>query len=110
MQASVLVNFKIPETSEFYEVNLDLPTSKPTGETPFKFKVVQSVSEIKDTVLDVAIGGEKQVYVAVAPPKSLLDAAKVGDVIQHLNVIVADGKYNSETGKFETEEQSQNEG
>lgn len=110
MQASVLVNFKIPETSEEYEVNLDLPTEKPKGDSPFKFKVVQKIGEQKDTVLNVAIGGEKQVYVAVAPPKSLLDAAKVGDVIQNLNVIVADGKYNDETGKFESETHNQIEG
>lgn len=110
MQASVLVNFKIPDTSEEYEVNLELPTSKPTGDSPFKFKVVQKVSENKDTVLDVAIGGEKQVYVAVAPPKSLLDAAKVGEVIQNLNVVVSDGNYNSDTGKFVIEEQNKIEG
>lgn len=100
---SASINVVLALGNDTYSVNVELPSETPTGDDPFHFKVISApvaTPDKKDTLLDVAIGGNKQVYVAVAPPESLLDTAGVGDIVKTLQVVVAEGTYNPKDGKF----------
>ena len=109
MQASVLLSLKVSK-EEVYDINLDIPTSAPTADKPFLFEVNQTKLDSqgkriedegsKDTVLKVAVGGESQAYIAVAPPQSLLETAKVSDYVDNLQVVVENGKYDQKNNKF----------
>lgn len=120
MEIAVKLTLKL-DTNE-YEVNLALPKGKLTDTEPFKFAVEQVLfkdvakeerekpdfkpepSGKKDTLLLVAVGEEKSVYVAVQPPHNLMVTAGVGDIVKELKVLVADGNtYNEKNNKFEKE-------
>jgi hypothetical protein len=109
ISAQVNLTFKLEEES--YTVNLNIPSSAPTAKHPFNFKVVNNVSnsdegdsdegnsDNKIELLSVAIGAKDQVYVAVSPPKKLLEDA-AGDLIENLDVVVQEGKYDRENNVF----------
>ena len=98
IQASVNLTFTLG--ADTYAVNLSLPASTPSADSPFLFNV-DSVKDNKpvDNLLQVAVGAANQIYVAVAPPKSLL-AAVAADIVQQLDVVVSDGVYDTTTHKF----------
>ncbi|ERT12233.1 hypothetical protein [Photorhabdus temperata] len=54
-----------------------------------------------DTLLEVAIGNSSNIYIAVAPPGSLLKETGVDKVVENLNVVVSEGKYNKTDKKFD---------
>lgn len=117
MEIAVKLTLKL-DTNE-YEVNLALPNGKLTDDAPFKFAVEQMLFKPrpdaekdnpaykleptgdKDTLLQVAVGAEKSVYVAVQPPHNLLVTAGVGDIVKDLKVLVANGNFNTTSKKFE---------
>lgn len=96
-------------TKEKYSANLILPTTIDM-ENPFKFSVEQIIGikegaeeekeSVKGKVLEVAIVNDKNVYVAVAPPESILEMAKINETVEDLKVAVSQGKYSPEEGKF----------
>lgn len=103
MQININVAFKMDNT--IYQANLELPTSAPTVDNPFKFQVNQisdnpEGGQTTAAALDVAIGDKDHVYVAVTPPEKLLEEAGVNNVIDSLQVVVKEGEYNPETGSF----------
>lgn len=98
IQASVHLSFTLG--TDTYDVKLSLPASTPTAEAPFLFNVNTVKDKVPvDNLLQVAVGGTGQIYVAVAPPKSLLTAV-AGDIVQELDVVVQDGEYNTTTHTF----------
>ncbi|NWB98781.1 hypothetical protein HX882_23090 [Pseudomonas gingeri] len=105
----VSINLRLTLGSDNYNVNLDLPGSAPSAESPFLFGVDQfkfktgedTVDETSiDKLLQVAIGDSGQLYVAVKPPKSLIQAAGVDEVVKNLEVLVAEGEYDPKGHKF----------
>lgn len=102
ISASIIVTLVLGEDT--YAVNLALPASTPTAASPFLFDVTSTPTAtptaIPDTLLNVAIGGTDQVYVAVAPPESLLVSAGVSNVITNLQVVVAEGTFDTKTQTF----------
>jgi len=110
----VSINLRLSLGEEHYDVNLDLPGSNPTGESPFLFGVNQVQFKVNadpkgkdivdddktDKLLQVAIGGKDQLYVAVKPPQSLITAAGVQNVVKNLEVLVAEGNYDTDKHKF----------
>ena len=100
MKASILLTLAVSDT-EVYEVNLNIPTSVPTKEAPFTFNVAQLKNELPaDKVLDVALGDSSNIYVAVAPPKSLIQEVGVDKIVKNLEVVVQEGNYDPVTGTF----------
>lgn len=101
MKASVQVTIKSSET-ESYTANLEIPTEAPSKEAPFVFKVTQSRKspDSTDDVLIVAIGDKDNFYIGVKPPKSLMELAKVENVVDQLKVVVEEGTYNVNDGIF----------
>ncbi len=103
MAISAQVNLTFSLESESYTVNLDIPSSTPTADAPFNFNVVNNpAKDSKEQPIDllsVAVGATNQVYVAVSPPKNLLDAA-VSGLVQNLEVVVKEGTYDPTTNKF----------
>lgn len=99
IQASVLLRFTLG--TDTYDVKLSLPASTPTATAPFLFNVntVDKDDKPIDNLLQVAVGASGQIYVAVAPPKSLLTAV-AGDIVKELDVVVQDGKYDTATHTF----------
>lgn len=117
----VEVNLMLTLEEDIYRIKLELPGTSPTYKDPFRFEVNQSqystkiekdaanketkkigtdeVADSKTTLLRVLVGSPSQLYVAVKPPKTLLDAAKVGDVVKDLDVKVSND-YDEKTGKF----------
>lgn len=102
ISASILVTLVLGDDT--YRVDLSLPSSNPTAASPFLFDVTSTPTATPDatpdTLLNVAIGGNDQVYVAVAPPESLLVSAGVSNVITNLQVVVAEGTFDSATQTF----------
>ena len=85
------------------KVGLDIPTDTMSKENPVKFVAVQTNREgqaLQDggTVLEVAVGDSEHIYVAVAPPKYLLEKANIDKTIRALEVKVHEGDYQG--GKF----------
>lgn len=100
---SASINVKLALGDDIYTVDVNLPSSAPTADAPFHFNVISTPKDKpaeQDKLLDVAIGATNQVYVAVAPPNSLLVTAGVSDVVKELQVVVAEGNYDPTTGKF----------
>jgi hypothetical protein len=105
MNISISVTFAFGEIA--MAVTLDIPTSDLSANNPVKFiaKQVKDASkdknaptdgQQKDTgepVMEVAIGSADAVYIAVSPPQSILEQAKVTDVIKNLRVMVNKGNY-----------------
>ncbi|UZE27135.1 hypothetical protein [Pseudomonas asplenii] len=114
MKVSIKLRLSLKE--DHYDVNLELPGTIPTAESPFLFGVDQFQLKAKnpdkpdepdtiddktvDKLLQVAIGTGGQLYVAVKPPKSLIHAAGVDDVVKNLEVLVAEGNYDTDKHKF----------
>lgn len=98
IQASVHLTFTLG--TDTYDVKLSLPASTPTAAAPFLFDVNTIKDKaVVDNLLQVAVGAAGQIYVAVAPPKSLLTAV-AGDIVHELDVVVQDGVYNTTTHTF----------
>lgn len=88
-------------------VNLSIPAGEMSAKNPVKFFAVQTDKDGKETagggkMLEVAVGDSSHVYVAVAPPKYLLEKAKIDKTVRALDVKVQEGKYNPGTGEFDT--------
>jgi hypothetical protein len=97
MQASVSLTLKVSD-NDFYVVDLSIPTTIPSFDEPFDFKVDhRGKDEAKGKpIFIVAVGmqeGESAYYVGVEPPSNLLEMAGVGDYIGDLKVLAEDGKY-----------------
>lgn len=101
IQANVNVKFQLGPDS--YGVDLKLPSSTPTAAAPFLFNVdsLKPDGTVLDNLLAVAVGSTAEIYVEVAPPKSLLTEV-AGDVVQQLNVVVSEGTYDPVTQTFLT--------
>lgn len=101
MPIGVQLNAAFNVDGTTYTANMNLPTTAPTGAAPFLFFVTSAPTGggTAATLLTVAVGGQNQVYVAVQPPTSLITAA-VGDVVQTLDVVVAEGTFNPNTNTF----------
>ncbi len=87
-------------------VSLSIPAGEMTPANPVKFIAVQTDPEGKETknggkILEVAVGDKSHIYVAVAPPKYLLEKANIEKTVRALDVKVQEGKYNSEKGEFD---------
>lgn len=102
ISASILVTLVMGDDT--YNVNLSLPSSTPTAAVPFIFDVTSTPTATPtatpDTLLNVAIGAANQVYVAVAPPESLLESAGVANVVTNLQVVVEEGTFDTTTQTF----------
>lgn len=97
----VKINVELKVGSDKYEVELLLPGSTPTAEAPFLFDVNQiNDPKKKDSLLQVAVGGTGHIRVAVKPPKNLIEKAGAGDVLEKLEVVVAEGSFNTEKRNF----------
>lgn len=88
-------------------VELSIPAGEMSATNPVKFFAVQTdadgkVNEGGGKMLEVAVGDSNHVYVAVAPPKYLLEKAKIDKTVRALDVKVQEGIYHPETGKFDT--------
>jgi hypothetical protein len=104
MAIDVQINavFNIDGTT--YTASMALPTATPTATAPFLFQVVSNPTATPASttaLLTVAVGAKDQIYVAVAPPTSLI-AAAAGDIVSALDVQVSEGNYNTTTKQFTT--------
>ncbi|WP_246797695.1 hypothetical protein [Burkholderia perseverans] len=100
MGISATVNAVFNIDSKIYTASLNIPTSTPTGAAPFLFNVTSSAAPTEGgapatptTLLEVAVGGSNQVYVAVSPPMDVIKDAIKSDIVQDLNVVVSEGTY-----------------
>lgn len=100
---SIEINASFLVNNTKYTANMGLPTAVPTGDAPFLFLLTSAPKDTPNkstTLLTVAVGGSKEVYVSVAPPKDLIEAAVQSDIVQALNVVVAEGDYDTTTNTF----------
>ncbi|MHC6204142.1 hypothetical protein ACYULU_13235 [Breznakiellaceae bacterium SP9] len=88
MQAVIKLSFVA--NGEEYNLELAIPGTKPLDSVPFRFVATRGAGDEAQAVLHVAIG-DKSYYVAVEPPRSILEAANLGDIVKELRVLVADG-------------------
>ena len=108
MKASIIVQLSLG--TDTYNINLTLPQGSPSADKPFLFGVekvgVDAVSKPlqEDPLLQVAIGIEGQFFVAVQPPKSLIEGAGAAGLVKNLQVVVAEGEYNVADKQFKTAE------
>ena len=66
--------------------------------------------KVTGKLVDVAVVDKTKVQVLVAPPQDLMDKVGIGGVVKKLDVVVAEGNYDSEHQKFiETEEKKEEE-
>lgn len=102
MAVSIAINasFKIDTTT--YTADMALPSTAPTADNPFLFMVTSATAGQSGTttLLTVAVGASSQVYVAVQPPMDLISGAVGSDIVQALDVVVAEGNYDPQTHKF----------
>lgn len=112
MEIQVNVRFRASDTLS-YEADVNLPTSEPSAAAPFKFSVVQitkdstgSKQDSRSKALDVAIGDANHIYVAVMPPQDLLESTGVSKVVENLQVMIQEGSYNPDDGKFADQQNS----
>jgi hypothetical protein len=105
--ATVNAVFLIDSTT--YNATLNIPDSAPSGASPFVFEVTSQATALTDaptpavqTLLQVAVGGSGQIYVAVAPPADLIKEAAGSGIVQQLNLVVQEGSFNPTTGTFPT--------
>ena len=106
MSVSATVNAVFLIDTKTYSASINIPSSTPTGAAPFKFNVTSQApasggtTPPAQTLLAVAVGGAGQVYVAVSPPMDVISGAVGSNIVQNLNVVVAEGTYNPTTGTF----------
>lgn len=105
MAIDVQINavFNIDGTT--YTASMALPTSSPTATEPFLFQVLSNPTATPTSttpLLTVAVGATNEIYVAVAPPTSLITAAAGSDIVSALDVQVSEGNYNPATKQFGT--------
>ena len=95
LEANIKVGLKIDQ--EAYDIDVAIPAGVPTPAAPYTFSIAESGDDGAD-LLNVVVGDSTHFYVAVSPPKQVKDWT--GDVVQDLEVVVNDGGYDPETGKF----------
>ncbi|REG14202.1 hypothetical protein ATI61_1354 [Archangium gephyra] len=111
MPIAVQLNAAFNIEGTTYTANMNLPTSAPTATEPFLFQVTSvqtpttgqnppTTPPTPTTLLTVAVGATNQVFVAVAPPTDLINATAGSNIVQALNVQVAEGNYNQTTKQF----------
>lgn len=97
MKINVSVVLGFTETDNVLKIDLDIPAGEMSKANPLKFVGTQTNTANDTTspsnVLEVAVGDENNIYVAVAPPEYLLEAANVKDTIRSLEVKVQKGNY-----------------
>ncbi|KMW72803.1 hypothetical protein TI10_11585 [Photorhabdus luminescens subsp. luminescens] len=105
---SAVISVKLKLGKDSYNVDLNIPSATPAPEAPFLFSVVspEKDGQPANTLLEVAIGNSEHIYIAVAPPGSLLKETGVDKVVESLNVVVSEGKYNKTDKKFDIEKKS----
>lgn len=105
---NAVISVKLKLGQDSYNVDLNIPSSTPAPEAPFLFSVASLDKDGKpvDTLLEVAIGNSSNIYIAVAPPGSLLKETGVDKVVENLNVVVSEGKYNKKDKKFDQDKES----
>jgi hypothetical protein len=102
MAISIQINAAFTVGDSTYTANMALPDSAPTGQAPFVFLVTTAPTKsptTTTTLLTVAVGAANEVYVAVAPPADLIQAA-AGNIVQALDVVVSEGTYDPKTKTF----------
>lgn len=99
MSITAAINVTLKIDQDTYNINLGIPSAAPTAETPYTFSVSSDGAADSEKLLNFAIGGTNEVYVAVSPPESIL---KDVPVVENLNVVVNDGDFDPATGKFST--------
>jgi hypothetical protein len=95
--AAINVTLKIDEDT--YDISLGIPSAAPTADAPYTFSVSSGVAAGSDKLLNFAVGGSNEVYVAVSPPESIM---KDIPVVEDISVVVNDGGFDPATGKFVT--------
>ncbi|MES3024457.1 MAG: hypothetical protein V4857_23050 [Pseudomonadota bacterium] len=109
MAISATVNAVFNIDNKLYKASIDIPSSTLTADAPFKFSVTSQAPALADktkplpplvTLMQVAVGGSGNVYVAVSPPMDVISGAIGNDTVQDLSVVVAEGTYDTKTGKF----------
>lgn len=99
LEASITAKLKVGDST--YDVNLDIPSTTPTKEAPYKFNIAQEQATGDPIpLLTAVIGDSSHFYVAVAPPQEVLSLT--GDVVKELNIVANDGNFDPATGKFPT--------
>jgi hypothetical protein len=99
LTAEVYVKLNIDNT--VYDINLGIPSTNPSPDSPYKFNITTPGAEAGETqdLVNFAMGGADYVYVAVSPPESIM---KEVPVVEDLSVVVNEGNYDPATGKFTT--------
>jgi hypothetical protein len=107
MAISATVNAVFNIDNKSYTASLNIPNSAPSAALPFKFSVISQAptpsggtAPAPQDLLQVAVGGANQVYVAVSPPMDLMSGAVGSDIVKDLDVVVSEGQYNAATGTF----------
>ncbi|BCT68216.1 hypothetical protein [Nitrosospira sp. NRS527] len=106
MPISATVNAVFTIDSKAYTASINIPDSTPTAIAPFHFSVTSQApasggtTPPPQTLLQVAVGAASQVYVAVSPPMDVISGAVGSDIVQDLNMVVSEGKYDVATGQF----------
>lgn len=95
LEANIKVGLKIDK--EVYDIEVAIPAGVPTPAAPYTFSIAES-GDNGAKLLNVVVGDSSHFYVAVSPPEQVKEWT--GDVVQDLEVVVNDGGYNPETGKF----------
>jgi hypothetical protein len=97
LQASIIAKLNLDNT--VYDINLEIPSGTPTKDLPYTFSIDQEVAQGQPAVnlLTAVIGDTSHFYVAMAPPTSIY--ANIPQ-IKDLEVVVNDGGFDPETGKF----------
>lgn len=101
MPISAKVNAEFLIDSKTYTASLNIPSSAPTGASPFIFSVISLAKTPQDgqsvpapqILLQVAVGGDSEVYVAVAPPMDLISGAVGSEIVKDLNLVVSEGNF-----------------
>ncbi|MBI0328866.1 hypothetical protein [Burkholderia plantarii] len=109
MGISATVNAVFNIDSKIYTASLNIPTAAPTGTAPFRFNVTSKPAPTDGgepatptTLLEVAVGGNSQVYVAVSPPMDMINGAIQSEIVQDLNVVVSEGEYDTDKHVFKS--------
>jgi hypothetical protein len=99
MDIGIKVVVKAAESK--YDMSLEIPTTSPTADQPFKFAVKEVKGDDTSDVLLVAVGGSDKICVRVKPPQSLISLTGT-DVFDELQAVVEEGTYDADAGKFIT--------
>ncbi|NJO12139.1 MAG: hypothetical protein HC872_00205 [Gammaproteobacteria bacterium] len=105
MAISATVNAVFLIDTKTYTASINIPSSTPTATAPFQFNVTSQAptpqggtQPAAQTLLQVAVGAAGQVYVAVSPPMDVISSAVGSNIVQNLQVVVAEGDYKN--GQF----------